>query len=129
MFRHGDTIVAPATAPGGALALIRISGPDALVLCDRCFRAKRGNRLAASEGYTAHFGTLNDPDGHFIDEVIVTVFRAPASYTGEETAAISCHGSRWIVSAILRTLIHHGARPAEAGEFTARAFLAGKLDL
>lgn len=130
MFRHGDTIVAPATAPGGALALIRISGPDALVLCDRCFRARRHDTtLAAAKGYTAHFGTLNDPDGRFIDEVIVTVFRAPASYTGEETAEISCHDSRWIVSAILRTLIHHGARPAEAGEFTARAFLAGKLDL
>lgn len=129
MFRHGDTIVAPATAPGGALALIRISGPDALTICDRCFRAKRGNRLSEAEGYTAHFGTISAPDGNFIDEVIVTVFRAPASYTGEDTAEISCHGSRWILSAIIRTLLHHGARPAEAGEFTARAFLAGKLDL
>ncbi len=129
MFRHGDTIVAPATAAGGALAVIRISGPEALAICDRCFHGRRHRPLAAQSGYTAHFGTITDPEGTFIDEVIVTVFRAPSSYTGEDTAEISCHGSRWIVSAIIRTLLHHGARPAEAGEFTARAFLAGKLDL
>ncbi len=129
MFRHSDTIAAPATAPGGALALIRVSGPEALAVCDRCFASPSGKRLDRQRGATVHYGNLSDPDGNFIDEVLVTVFRAPSSYTGEEMAEISCHGSRWIVTEILRTLHACGARMAEAGEFTVRAFLAGKLDL
>ena len=129
MFRHGDTIAAPATAPGGALALIRISGPDALELCDRCFTSPSGKLLRHQRGGTVHYGNLADSEGNFIDEVLVTVFRAPASYTGENMAEISCHGSRWIIAEILRTLNRYGARTAEAGEFTVRAFLAGKLDL
>ena len=129
MFRHGDTITAPATAPGGALALIRISGPDALELCDRCFTSPSGKLLRHQRGGTVHYGNLADSEGNFIDEVLVTVFRAPASYTGENMAEISCHGSRWIIAEILRTLNRYGARTAEAGEFTVRAFLAGKLDL
>lgn len=129
MLRHGDTIAAPATAPGGALALIRISGPDALELCDRCFTSPSGKLLRHQRGGTVHYGNLADSEGNFIDEVLVTVFRAPASYTGENMAEISCHGSRWIIAEILRTLNRYGARTAEAGEFTVRAFLAGKLDL
>lgn len=129
MFRHGDTITAPATAPGGALALIRISGPDALGICDRCFVSPSGKKLRDRKGGTVHYGNLLDIEGRFIDEVLVTVFHAPASYTGEDMAEISCHGSRWIVSEIIRTLTGYGARTAEAGEFTVRAFLAGKLDL
>ena len=97
MFRHSDTIAAPATAPGGALALIRVSGPEALAVCDRCFASPSGKRLDRQRGATVHYGNLSDPDGNFIDEVLVTVFRAPSSYTGEEMAEISCHVSRWIV--------------------------------
>lgn len=129
MFRTDDTIAAPATAAGGALALIRVSGPQAITICDRCFKSPVLKRLSEQKGYTIHFGDIYDCDGKFIDQVLITVFRAPASYTGEDIAEISCHGSRWIVSEIMRTLSGYGARTAEAGEFTVRAFLAGKIDL
>ena len=130
MFATGDTIAAPATSTGGALALIRISGPDALSICDKCFKSISGRTLISQKGYTAHFGNIISPDnGEFIDEVVITVFHNPHSYTGEDMAEISCHGSRWIVAETMRALIAAGARTAEAGEFTARAFLAGKLDL
>lgn len=109
--------------------LIRVSGPQALTVCDACFRSPSGKRLADQRGNTVHYGSLTDCDGNFIDEVLVTVFHAPASYTGENMAEISCHGSRWITATAIRALIASGARAAEAGEFTARAFLAGKLDL
>lgn len=129
MFSHGDTIVAPATATGGALSLIRISGPDALRICDRIFVSPTRRKLSEQRGRTLHYGSIVKLDGSFIDEVLVSVFRAPASYTGEEMAEISCHGSRWITAEIIRLLTEAGARAAEAGEFTVRAFLAGKLDL
>ena len=130
MFATGDTIAAPATATGGALALIRISGPDALSICDKCFKSISGKTLISQKGYTAHFGNMISPDnGEFIDEVVITVFHNPHSYTGEDMAEISCHGSRWIVAETMRALVAAGARTAEAGEFTVRAFLAGKLDL
>lgn len=129
MFRSNDTIAAPATAAGGALAVIRISGPGALSICDRCFSSPSSKRLKDQKGRTAHFGDIFDWNGSFIDQVIITIFRAPASYTGEDSAEISCHGSQWIVSQIMHTLTRYGARTAEAGEFTARAFLAGKIDL
>ena len=83
MFRHGDTIAAPATAPGGALALIRISGPDALELCDRCFTSPSGKLLRHQRGGTVHYGNLADSEGNFIDEVLVTVFRAPHPTRGK----------------------------------------------
>lgn len=126
MNRDHDIIVAPATAPGGAIAVVRTSGEGALALCDRIFRGRRPLRDA--EGYTVHYGRILDGE-RIIDDVLVTVFRAPHSYTGEESAEISCHGSAYIVSEILRLLIAAGARTADPGEFTIRAYLAGKLDL
>lgn len=121
-----DTIAAPATAAGGALAVVRVSGGEALTVCDRIFRGR--TPLAEAEGYTVHYGHIM-ADGRTLDDVLVTVFRAPRSYTGEDAAEISCHGSQYIVSEILRLLIAAGARMAHPGEFTIRAYLAGKLDL
>ncbi len=118
------TIVAPATAPGGAIALIRLSGPEAIALTERVF----SQPLTQAPGHTLHFGTISDND-RMLDEVLVSVFRAPRSYTGEEMVEISCHGSAYITHEILSLLTRHGAVPAAAGEFTQRAFLNGKLDL
>ena len=121
-----DTIVAPATAAGGAIAVIRISGGEAFAVCDRIFRGRRP--LAEADGYTVHYGTIAEGD-RVIDDVLAAVFRAPHSYTGENSVEISCHGSSYIVSEILRLLIAAGGRMAQPGEFTIRAYLAGKLDL
>lgn len=118
------TIAAPASGSGGAIALIRLSGPEALSIAESIF----SKPLASAKGYTAHFGTIADGK-RLLDEAIVTVFRAPHSYTGEEMVEISCHGSTYIVQEILGLLVRRGATPAAAGEFTRRAFLNGKLDL
>ncbi len=121
-----DTIVAPATPAGGALAVVRMSGPEALAVADRIFRGR--TPLCESKGYKAHRGEIVDGD-RMVDDVVALVFRAPNSYTGDESVEFSCHGSAYIVGEILRLCCAAGARMAEAGEFTARAFLAGKLDL
>lgn len=126
MIRDHDTIAAPATAAGGALAVVRVSGGDALTICDRIFRGR--TPLSEAAGYTVHYGHITDGE-RTLDDVLVTVFRAPHSYTGEDAAEISCHGSQYIVSEMLRLLIAAGARMAQPGEFTIRAYLAGKLDL
>ena len=126
MMHDHDTIVAPATAPGGALAVVRLSGSDAIALCDRIFRGRRP--LVEAEGYTVHYGRIVDGD-RIIDDVLATVFRAPHSYNGEDSVELSCHGSSYILSEILRLAQAAGARMAEPGEFTVRAYLAGKLDL
>nr|WP_290016415.1 tRNA uridine-5-carboxymethylaminomethyl(34) synthesis GTPase MnmE [uncultured Alistipes sp.] len=126
MTRGEPTIVAPATAAGGAIAVVRFSGPDALTLCDRLFRGTAP--LSQAQGYTVHYGRIMDGE-RTIDDVLATVFRAPHSYTGEDSVEISCHGSAYIVSEILRLAQAAGARMAEPGEFTIRAYLAGKLDL
>ncbi|WP_297808770.1 tRNA uridine-5-carboxymethylaminomethyl(34) synthesis GTPase MnmE [uncultured Alistipes sp.] len=126
MFDTHDTIAAPATASGGAVAMIRISGPEAIAVCDRIFRGSA--RLADTPAYTVRFGRITDGD-RTVDEVLATVFRAPRSYTGEDSVELSCHGSSYVVAEILRLLHAAGARTAEPGEFTARAFLAGKMDL
>lgn len=118
-----DTICACATGHGGAISVIRLSGAGALDILDKVVQFKRG--LASEfEGYSVHFGSIQD-----IDDVLVSVFRAPHSYTGEDGAEISCHASEYIVSQIMQRLIDAGARMAEPGEFTRRAFLAGKMDL
>jgi len=124
-FNH--TIVAPSTAQGGAIAVIRVSGSDALLCVDRIFRGK--TPLAQSRGYSLHFGTLHEADGTLLDEVLVSVFRAPHSYTGENAVEIACHGSDYIVSRILDLLLQNGAKMAAPGEFTQRAFAHGKMDL
>ena len=105
MNTNHDTIVAPATAAGGAIAVIRISGGEAFAVCDRIFRGRRP--LAEADGYTVHYGTVADGD-RVIDDVLATVFRAPHSYTGEDSVEISCHGSSYIVPEILRLLTAAG---------------------
>ncbi|WP_295939450.1 tRNA uridine-5-carboxymethylaminomethyl(34) synthesis GTPase MnmE [uncultured Alistipes sp.] len=126
MIHDHDTIAAPATAAGGALSVIRVSGNGALQVCDRIFRGRAP--LADAGGYTVHYGHIMD-NGRTLDDVLATVFRSSHSYTGEDSVEISCHGSQYIVSEILRLLIGAGARMAQPGEFTVRAYLAGKLDL
>ena len=126
MIHDHDTIVAPATATGGAIAVIRISGADTFAVCDRIFRGKAA--LAETAGYTVRYGRIVD-GARTIDDVLATVFRAPHSYTGEDAVEIACHGSSYIVGETLRLLIAAGARMADPGEFTVRAFLAGKMDL
>jgi tRNA modification GTPase len=119
-------IVAPATAQGGAIAIIRMSGEGAIACCDRVFRGRRS--LTEAKSHTLHYGTIVDGE-QVIDDVLVSVFRSPHSYTGEESIEISTHGSRYIVTEILSLLCRNGARMAEHGEFSARAFAAGRIDL
>lgn len=119
------TICAPATAPGGALAVIRISGPNAIACADAIF----SKSLADAPARTALFGLITNDDGTPLDEAVVTIFRAPHSYTGEDCVEISSHGSPYIISETLRLLARHGCHMAQPGEFTQRAFLAGKIDL
>ena len=127
--RNEDTICAPATIPGtGAISVIRVSGPEAHSIADKVIRCRRGN-ISDAKGYTIRFGTVLDADGGVIDEVLVSVFRAPHSYTGENSVEISCHASSFIVSCIMDLLYAAGARAAEPGEFTQRAYLNGKMDL
>ncbi len=126
MIEAHDPIVAPATASGGAIAVIRISGDGALSVCDKVFRGRAP--LTNAAGYTVHFGRILDGE-RVVDESLATVFRAPHSYTGEDSVELSCHGSAYIVSEILRLLLAAGTRMADPGEFTIRAYLAGKLDL
>ncbi|MFM2285215.1 MAG: hypothetical protein RLZZ543_712 [Bacteroidota bacterium] len=126
---HGTTICALATGGGmSAIAVIRVSGKDAFSLCDNIFRGKKGKQLAQQKGYTLHFGEIH-LDGKVIDEVLVSVFRGPHSYTGEDTLEISCHGSTYIQQEILSALYSTGIQAAKPGEFTLRAFLNGKMDL
>ena len=120
-----DTIVAPATPSGiSALAVIRLSGADAIGIANSCFTKE----IEEADGYTIHYGHIKDGDV-FVDEVLLSVFRNPNSYTGEDSVEISSHGSPYIVQRIIETLCKHGARMAKAGEFTLRAFLNKKLDL
>ncbi|MFD2245091.1 tRNA uridine-5-carboxymethylaminomethyl(34) synthesis GTPase MnmE [Pontibacter ruber] len=121
-----DTIVAVATAPGvGAIAVIRLSGPEAISITNTVFR---GKDLTKQASHTIHFGTIRD-EGKIIDEVLVSLFIAPHSYTKENVVEISCHGSDFIVQQIIRLLLQKGTRLANAGEFTKRAFLNGQFDL
>ena len=127
--KNEDTICAPATVPGtGAISVIRVSGPEAHNIADRVIKCRRGN-IADAEGYTIKFGTVFNESGEVLDEVLVSIFRAPYSYTGENSVEISCHASSYIVSSLMDMLIAAGARAAEPGEFTQRAFLNGKMDL
>ena len=127
--RNEDTICAPATVPGtGAISVIRLSGPEALTIADKVIRCRRGN-ISDAKGYTIRFGEMLDDTGALIDEVLTSVFRAPHSYTGENSVEISCHASSYIVSRIMELLYAAGARAAEPGEFTQRAYLNGKMDL
>ncbi len=120
-----DTICALATPPGGALGIIRVSGSQSLAIVSRIF----SKDLTQEKGYTLHYGNILADDGTTIDEVMVSIFRAPRSYTGEDCVEISCHGSSYIINNVLELLIQHSCRMANPGEFTQRAFLNGKMDL
>ena len=119
-------IVAPATALGGAIAVIRISGEGSVACCDRIFKGRKP--LSEAKSHTIHYGTICDGE-RIVDDVVVAVFRAPHSYTGEESVEISIHGSRYITQEVIRLLCENGARMAEAGEFSQRALAAGRIDL
>ena len=128
----GVTVAALATAPGiAALSVIRVTGPESSVIADRVFlSAGRHGSVSEMAGNTCRFGRIVDPeDGVVLDEVILTRFRAPHSYTGEDLVEISCHGGNAVRRCILEALFAAGAQPAEAGDFTRRAFLNGKMDL
>ena len=120
-----DTICALATAPGGALGIIRISGEHSLEILSRIF----SKDLTQAPANTVHYGHIIDKSSNLVDEVLVSVFRAPHSYTGEDSAEISCHGSRYILNQVLELLIANGCRMANPGEYTQRAYLNSKLDL
>ena len=128
-FYYEDTICAPATPAGGAISVIRISGKRAVEIANSLFKQKVGKSLAQRAAGTVAFGDILDEEGETLDEVLVTLFRAPHSYTGEDSVEISCHGSAYIVSRLLQSLIAKGCRMARPGEFTQRAFLNGKMDL
>lgn len=126
--REEDTIGAIATPIGeGAIAVIRVSGPDTLGISDIVFRGHI--KLAEAKGYTAHYGRIVDKHGDPVDEVVVTVFKRPHSYTGEDSVEISCHGGVHVANEILETILAAGVRLADPGEFTKRAFLNGRIDL
>jgi len=129
MIRSEETICAPATAAGGAIAVIRISGPESVNICEKIFfPLDKGIKLTHQKGFTIVFGDIRS-DEELIDEVLISVFRAPHSYTGENSIEISCHSSPYIIRKILELLIINGAISAKPGEFTQRAFLNGRIDL
>ena len=119
-----ETICALATAPGGAIGIIRVSGPQSIEVLSRVFTKD----VSSAQPNTIHYGHIKD-GSEIIDEVMVSLFRAPHSYTGEDSVEISCHGSRYILNSVLALLIGNGCRQANPGEFTQRAFLNGKMDL
>ena len=124
-----DTICAIATAQGGAIGSIRVSGPEAISITGSIFKpAKAGKLLSEQKPYTLTFGRIYDGD-EMIDEVLVSLFRAPHSYTGEDSTEITCHGSTYILQQVMQLLIKNGCRMAQPGEYTQRAFLNGKMDL
>ena len=122
-----DTIVAISTPHGvGGIAVIRVSGKDAVLFVSRCWH---GKPIEEMKSHTAHFGRITNASGEVLDEVVLTVFKAPHSFTGEDVIEIACHGSLWIQQQIVNVLIDCGCRAASGGEFTRRAFANGKLDL
>lgn len=128
--KHTDTIAATATAMGSAgIGIIRISGPEAFAVLEKVFRPKNEKKVMSEQlGYTVHYGMAVDGD-QVLDEVLVMLMRGPHSYTAEDTAEIDCHGGRLVMQKILEAVLKHGARAAEPGEFTKRAFLNGRMDL
>ena len=126
-----DTICAVATAPGGAIGIIRVSGEQAIAITDRIFMpiGANGKTLAQRKPYPLAFGNIVTAQGDIIDQVLVSIFHAPHSYTGEQSVEISCHASTYILQQVMQLLVANGCRHAEPGEYTQRAFLNGKMDL
>ena len=126
-----DTICAIATATGGAIGIIRVSGPEAIEITDKIFKPvdERHTPLKGRKANTVNFGYVRNNDNEIIDEVLISIFRAPHSYTGEDSVEISCHGSSYILQQVMQMLIKNGCRAAGPGEYTQRAFLNGKMDL
>lgn len=124
-----DAICAVATGQGGAIGVIRVSGDNAITIADGIFTPAAGSPLSGRRAYTIAYGTVRDAGGGVIDDVLVSVFRAPHSYTGEDSVEISCHGSAYILQKVMQLLIDHGCRAAGPGEYTRRAFMNGKMDL
>ena len=124
-----DTICAIATAQGGAIGTIRVSGKEAITITDKIFTPASGPTLSGRKPYTLTFGHIDGENGEIVDEVLVSLFRGPHSYTGEDSTEISCHGSSYILQQVMQLLIKNGCRAAGPGEFTQRAFLNGKMDL
>ena len=124
-----ECICALATPAGGAIGIIRLSGKNAITITDKIFQSANSKSLEEAKPYTLHYGEIKDKDGNTIDDVLVSVFRAPHSYTGENSTEISCHGSRYILQQVLHRFTEVGCRQAEPGEYTRRAYLNGKMDL
>ena len=124
-----DTICAIATAQGGAIGTIRVSGKEAISITDKIFTPAGGAPLSERKPYTLTFGHITSENGEIVDEVLVSLFRGPHSYTGEDSTEISCHGSSYILQQVMQLLVKNGCRAAGPGEFTQRAFLNGKMDL
>ncbi|MBQ8628734.1 MAG: tRNA uridine-5-carboxymethylaminomethyl(34) synthesis GTPase MnmE [Prevotella sp.] len=124
-----DTICAIASAQGGAIGVIRVSGPRAIEITSRIFTPHGYLPLKERKAHTLSFGTIRSAEGEIIDEVLVSIFRSPHSYTGEDSTEISCHGSSYILQQVMKLLIENGCRLANPGEYTQRAFLNGKMDL
>ena len=129
LYNDTQTIAAISTAvTESGIGIVRISGEHAIEIADRIYRGKNGKKLADQKTHTIHYGYIADGED-MIDEVLVLIMKGPHSYTGENTVEIDCHGGVFVVRKILETVIKHGARPAEPGEFTKRAFLNGRIDL
>ena len=124
-----DTITALATQPGGAIGVVRVSGAKAIELTEKVFRGVGKKPLHEAKGNTLHYGVIVNKDGKEIDDVLVSVFRAPHSYTGEDSTEVSCHGSAYVLNQVVKALIDAGCRQARPGEYTQRAYLNGKMDL
>jgi len=129
MATNEECICALATPAGGAIGIIRLSGNQAIAITDQIFKTAHGKPLAEASPNTLHYGEIIDKEGHTIDDVLVSVFKAPHSYTGEDSTEISCHGSRYILQQVLQRLTEVGCRQAEPGEYTRRAYMNGKMDL
>ena len=124
-----DNICALATPAGGAIGIIRVSGKNAISITDKIFYAANSKPLSEAKANTVHYGEIVDAENNTIDDVLVTVFRAPHSYTGEDSTEISCHGSQYVLQQVLQVLIANGCRQAKPGEYTRRAYMNGKMDL
>ena len=124
-----EPICSLATQPGGAIGVIRVSGEMAIEVTDKVFHGVRGKHLTDTKGNTLRYGEILDKEGKAIDDVLVSIFRAPHSYTGENSTEISCHGSAYILNLVVKALIDAGCRQAQPGEYTQRAYMNGKMDL